>query len=376
MWYEIDDIQDLDIASSIFTPTEDIKIQNLAKRYGGYWRYPKLLDFCYLVNPYFPPARLLDEIKANLDKLIVDYPSGQGVNSLLAAKNFGIKQAYVAVGNGAAELIKEILQNIDGSIGVIRPTFDEYPNRLHKDKIVEYFPENFKYGYQDIKHHFEEHPVSCILIINPDNPTGNYIPKYDILKLFDWSMKRNIKIVIDESFIDFADEENNSSLDNKLLESYKNVIVIKSISKSYGIPGLRLGIVASANINFISEIRRNLSIWNINSLAEFYMQIYEKYKQDYIDALIRFREERKRFSKELELIPHLKIYETQANFFMCELIDGYQVIELQKKLLTQFNILIKDLGSKNGCSRHLLRISIRNKTDNNLLISALRELLC
>ncbi|MBQ6575003.1 MAG: NTP transferase domain-containing protein, partial [Lachnospiraceae bacterium] len=104
-WYEIDDIQDLDIAESIFTPDEDERVRLLQKRYGGYWRYPKLLDFCYLVNPFFPPDKMKDEIRANFDTLLTEYPSGMYVNSLLAAKNFGVHQESILVGNGAAELI-------------------------------------------------------------------------------------------------------------------------------------------------------------------------------------------------------------------------------------------------------------------------------
>lgn len=106
LWYEIDDIQDLDIASSMFAPDEDEKVDSIQARYGGYWRYPRLVDFCYLVNPYFPPQKLMNEMKANFETLLTQYPSGMRVNSLLAAKNFGIHPEHVLVGNGAAELIK------------------------------------------------------------------------------------------------------------------------------------------------------------------------------------------------------------------------------------------------------------------------------
>ena len=129
LWYEIDDIQDLDIASSMFVPDEEEKLKLLQVRYGGYWRYPKLKDFCYLVNPYFPPQKLIDEIKANTEKILTQYPSGASVNSLLAAKNFGVHQEHIVVGNGAAELIKDVLSLFSGNIGFIRPTFEEYPNR-------------------------------------------------------------------------------------------------------------------------------------------------------------------------------------------------------------------------------------------------------
>ena len=108
-WYEIDDVQDLDIATTLFAESEDERVSLLGARYGGYWRYPKLLDFCYLVNPYFPPQKLKDELQANFDVLLTQYPSGMRVNALLAAKNFAVRPEHIVVGNGAAELIKEVI---------------------------------------------------------------------------------------------------------------------------------------------------------------------------------------------------------------------------------------------------------------------------
>ena len=149
-WYEIDDIQDLDIAESIFT---DHQYDLLCSRYGGYWRYPHMLDFCYLVNPYFPNQRMRDELSASFNRLLTEYPSGQRVNSLLAAKDFGVKQDYMVVGNGAAELIKVLFEQVLGKVGVVRPTFEEYPNRMMPEQIVAYetVAPNFLYTADDLK---------------------------------------------------------------------------------------------------------------------------------------------------------------------------------------------------------------------------------
>jgi histidinol-phosphate/aromatic aminotransferase/cobyric acid decarboxylase-like protein len=112
-----------------------------------------MLDFCYLVNPYFPTARMKNEMRANFDILLTEYPSGMYVNSLLAGKYFDIKQDYVVVGNGAAELIKSLTENINKKIGIIYPTFEEYPNRFKKEQIISYSPDNknFSYSAEDIK---------------------------------------------------------------------------------------------------------------------------------------------------------------------------------------------------------------------------------
>lgn len=373
-WYEIDDIQDLDIANSIFTPDDDEKISLMMERYGGYWRYPKLLDFCYLVNPYFPPQKLIDEIKANFETLISEYPSGMKVNSLLAAKNFSVHQENIVAGNGAAELIKALMEKMTGKTGFIRPTFEEYPNRYYKENSIYFTPDNPDYSYtaDDIINFFGTKSIDNIVIVNPDNPSGNYIKKSDLLRLADWSFEKSIRLVIDESFVDFADEEDSTLIEQDILNKYENLFVIKSISKSYGVPGLRLGILVSGNTEVISELKKMVAIWNINSFAEFYMQIEEKYKTYYINALQKVKQERKRFQKELSDIRHIRVIPSQANFIMAELTDKISAHILSKTLLIKYNILIKDLTSKTN-NKNYIRLAIRNTNDNNILISALKE---
>ena len=371
-WYEIDDVQDLDIATSIFTPNEDDKIKLLQGRYGGYWRYPKLIDFCYLVNPYFPPKKLVDELKASFERLLTQYPSGMRVNSLLAGKNFGIHQENIVIGNGAAELIKILMEDLKGKIGFIRPTFEEYPNRYDSENSVVYEPQNdnFSYDENDVMRFFDGKDIESLVLINPDNPSGNYITKAGLLKLVEWAKNKNIKIVIDESFVDFADEADNTLIKQDILDEYKNLYVMKSISKSYGVPGLRLGILASGDIDVIEKMKKSISIWNINSFAEFYMQIYEKYKKDYAKALEIFRLERKRFVEKLNKINNIRVIPSQANYVMVELKNGMTAKEFTKKMLIDYNLIVKDLSKKvNG---EYLRFAVRNSEDNDKLVNAIK----
>ena len=372
-WYEIDDVQDLDIAESIFTPDTDEKVKLIQSRYGGYWRYPKLLDFCYLVNPYYPPKRMLDEIKASFDTLITEYPSGMRVNSLLAAKDFGVKSEHIVVGNGAAELIKAFMERISGRTGFIRPTFDEYPNRYAKEDSVYYIPDgpDFAYKADDIKNYFEDKDIETLVIVNPDNPTGNYIPKAEMAGLIEWAKEKSVKILLDESFADFSDEPDNTFIKEEILAKYPDLYVMKSISKSYGVPGLRLGVLASSDEECISGMKKEVAIWNINSFAEFYMQIEEKYKKDYARALERLRAERARFQTELSKIPGIRVIPSQANYVMVELKEGISPKELLKALLIKYEILIKELTTKTN-GKNYLRLAVRNSEDNDKLISALK----
>lgn len=373
-WYEIDDIQDLNIAESIFTPDEDERVLLMQERFGGYWRYPKLLDFSYLVNPYFPPARMKEEIKASFDVLLTEYPSGMHINSLLAAKNFGVHEENIIVGNGAAELIKSMMSFTEGRVGYIRPTFEEYPNRYEKEYSVEYTPDNSDYTYtaDDVMKFFGDKEIQSLVLINPDNPSGNYIPKKDLLRLIKWCGEKGIRIIIDESFADFSDELDNTLIDQRILFGNPHLYVMKSISKSYGVPGIRLGVLASGDTELIARMKKDVSIWNINSFGEFYLQIEEKYKKDYAAALVRFREERARFQQELGKTEGIRVIPSQANYVMVELDEGISPKILLKKLLIKHNILIKDLSKKTNGGRYL-RLAVRNTEDNDLLLAAIRK---
>lgn len=376
-WYEIDDVQDLDIAESIFAPDSKQQLSQLMQRYGGYWRYPQLLDFCYLVNPYFPPKRMIDELKASFEVLLTQYPSGMRVNALLAAKNFSVEPEQILVGNGAAELIKSLMERLNGKNGIIRPTFEEYGHRCEIESQIVYHPanEDFSYGADDLISFFGAEKISNLILINPDNPSGNYIPKADLLRLISWAKTESIQLVIDESFADFADEQDNTLLDSAFLEQNPHLIVVKSISKSYGVPGLRLGVLASGNQTMIAEMKKDVAIWNINSFGEFFLQIAEKYKKDYSSAMERFRAERARYVSELRKIQWLRIIPSQANYVMAEVCGGVTSQELAQKLLQNDQILIKDLAPKlPQTQRQFVRLAVRSREENERLLQALRNL--
>ena len=375
-WYEIDDVQDLDIAETIFLEGEE-KLARFQKRYGGYWRYPKMLDFCYLVNPYFPNKKLIAEMQVNFETLLTQYPSGMQVNSLVAAKNFGLKADQIVVGNGAAELIKSLMEGITGRVGVLHPSFEEYANRKNKDDLVEFVPNNADYTYtaDDLMTFFDDKNIQTLLIVNPDNPSGNYIKKTDVMRICTWAKNRQIRLVMDESFVDFVDvEEDRSLLEQQLLNENPHLFVVKSISKSYGVPGLRLGIIASSNKETIAAMKKDVAIWNINSFAEFYMQIYEKYQAAYKTALQAFYESRRNFVEKLSKIPFLRVVPSQANYVLCEVKAPFTSKELTVKLLED-NILIKDLSDKKGFDgKQYVRIAVRDDKDNQTLIFALQAL--
>jgi histidinol-phosphate/aromatic aminotransferase/cobyric acid decarboxylase-like protein/choline kinase len=369
-WYEIDDVQDKDIAETLFceVPAEAVKL--IQRRYGGYWRFPKLKDFCYLVNPYFPTGQLLNEMKAYFGDLIAEYPSGLNVQNLLAGKLFNINENNILTGNGAAELIRAMAVELPGSAGVIYPTFNEYPESL--EKHVSFFPQDMQYGIDQVIDWAGQ--CDTMLLINPDNPTGNFIPSTGIKRLLDILKTDNKRLILDESFIDFCDHEDQPSLLRQdILLEYPNLIIIKSISKSYGVPGLRLGILASGDAALIGRIRKNLSLWNINSFGEYFLQIIGKYLKDYRHACQLIQIERNRFKEELEKTGLFTIYPSQANYFLCQCKCGKTAGALTQYLLEAHNIFIKDLTGKKGIPDNTwIRLAVRNKADNDCLIEKLR----
>lgn len=376
-WYEIDDKQDLDIAEALFAEEKDI-LDKYYGRFGGYWRFPQMLDFCYLVNPYFSRSKIIDEMQANFRTLISEYPSGMKVNTLLASKCWGVKEDYIVPGNGAAELIKALMEILPGTLGVTRPTFEEYPNRRSKDSLVTFIPQNneFRYTSQDLIAFFEKNSANNILLINPDNPSGNFIPMEDVCILADWCERKKIRLIVDESFVDFSEGwENNTLLHDNVLETYPHMLVMKSISKSYGVPGIRLGILCSADVDIISRVKKRVSIWNINSFCEFFMQIYTKHEKDYKRACEKFIQERNDFESKLRKINFLRVIPSQANYFLVEVLYPFTANELVLKMLKEFNILMRDCSNKGGFGgKQYMRIAVRDHKDNTKLIESLKQL--
>lgn len=374
-WYEIDDPADLDIAENRFS-TGKQKLTLLQNRFGGYWRFPQLKDFCYLVNPYFPPQKMVDELQVSFKTLLVQYPSGAAQMSLLAGKIWNLLPENIVVGNGAAELISSLGEALTGKVAVPYPTFNEYPERFKNCEIVPIYTDknDFTYTAADVLKAVKEGGANTVLLINPDNPSGNFLTKNEVLGLLKELKALNVKLIFDESFIDFAEKSiRYTLLSQEIIDEYDNLVVVKSISKSYGVPGLRLGVLASKNADYVNMIKKSNAIWNINSFGEYFLQIYEKYSKTYADACDSIANERARFIAELSKFKQLKVYPSQANFILVKL-DGIRADVLAVDLLEKSNLFIKDLtGKKCFDQQNYIRLAVRDQTDNDLLIQTLKD---
>ena len=317
-WCEIDDIQDLDNANIKFAEPE-VRYELLSKRYGGYWRFDGLIDFCYLVNPFFPPPQLVNELKFSLHKLMQSYPSGERIQAMLGGQMFGIKESHIVVGNGAAELINTVTTVLSGRFGLYGPTFEEYTSRFENIDLRVPSAEGFRYGKEDVISLSKTN--DGVILINPDNPSGNFISYAEIIEILEEFKITNKYLILDESFLDFAIGGFESSLLNTAdLERFPNLIVIKSIGKSYGVGGLRLGVMACSEESLVKSVKSAIPIWNINSVAEFYLQIIVKYSSQYKSSCNKLIEARVELFKQLQEIAYLKPFESQANYIFCQVL--------------------------------------------------------
>ena len=374
-WYEIDDAQDYDIANCLFSNGLE-KLKNYQKRYGGYWRFNKLLDYCYLVNPYYPPKQMLEKINYFSKELLTAYPSGEAIQCINAGRLLNdTDEKYLLVGNGAAELINVLGHVLNGRMSVPKSVFNEYYRCFVNSEINKYdmSKNNYRYDMNSIYDNITSDDIICL--VNPDNPSGAFIEYNDIIKILDKTKKLNKLVIFDESFIDFASSDKRYSLiNNEILEKYSNLIVIKSISKSYGIPGLRLGVMATSNEEILSLVKNNLAIWNINSYAEYYLQIANLYKKEYKTACDKIAIERERFISKLRAINGIDVYDSEANFVLCNL-NNFDSTELAIKLLNN-NVFIKDLKTKDAFKdQNYIRLAVRTEEENNKLIEELNKVL-
>ena len=372
-WYEIDDAQDLDIANVMFSKGKQ-KYDLVISKFGGYWRYDTMLDFCYLVNPYFPTKEFTQKMQREFPTLLGAYPSGLNMQNMNAERVFGIEQDYVLVGNGASELINAMGLVTAGTLAVGVPTFNEYVRCFRNCKINYVDNSKWNYGINLDAYKKACNDADLLCIVTPDNPSGAMLTKEQAIELVEYAATKNTRVLLDESFIDFAElERKYTMLENEILEKHRNLIVVKSIGESYGVAGLRLGIIATADKDLLKAIRNNMQIWNINSFAEYYLQTYNLYAKDYAAACEKIAKERTRMIKEINKIQSVRAFESQANYIMIDL-KSNSSYDFCVRCLDKYNILIKDLSSKNYFyGKNFIRVAVKDVHENNEFLKAMAE---
>ena len=353
---------------------EQPDVRYVSSLYGGFWDFD-IKDFCYMTNPYFPPGEFIDSLGSRLRELVKSYPSTNWYLSSLAAKPLGITHEELVMANGASELISAISDRFVEHLAVPVPTFDEFINRAvtQGKRVSPYQLEgDFQLDVEGFIRHVIDSQANSALLINPNNPTGAVISQESIWHILE-SLRHLDLVIFDESFIDLVSSDPRPSVMSRLFD-FPNLIVLKSLSKTYGIPGLRLGYAASGNRERIAELRSQLPIWGINSLAQYFLENIENYRQEFADSCGEVRRASQFLASGLQQVPYLRPYPSQGNFVLSKLLYGFTGTELTTRLFEEFKVLINDCSRKMGLDGSFVRMASRTVEENAQLIQALQAL--
>lgn len=360
-WAEIDDPNDLNIADYIFS-TE--KVNNLERSFGGYWNF-ELTDFYFIRNMYFPNSSMISEIKNNLEKLIYNYGSKQSVLNKKLSYFLECPDNNVILLNGASQVYPILEQYFLNNKALIpSPSFGEYERIFPK---AELYRDNFSIDLIELENKIKT--TNLVVIVNPNNPSGTVLQTDEIFRLA--KKHPSVFFLVDESFIEFSDEKSIIFLLKE--QSLNNIIVIKSLSKNLGVPGLRLGYVFSTNNDILNYILERIPIWNSNSIAEFYLEIILKHKNDLLRSYNKTKEDRDFFIRNLSKISFVEtIYPSAANYITLRLKE-IPKIDIPSTLINKHGIFVKDVSGKINDGNYYLRLAVRLPKENKLLVSLLEK---
>ncbi len=375
-WCEIDDDRDLDAAEFLFLERVE-QFDRVQKLHGAYWRYG-FTDHSYLYNMHFPPAEMLDVFQGNLREIVTNYPVAQTRLARLLADWTGANPDHLVVANGAAELIKILGNQFARRLSIPTPSFNEYEEVIAPGELNRFAldPATFELDIDAFAESAIRWRSDTAVVVTPNNPTAVSVLPADVLRLARLLEVHDCRLIIDESFIEFSRAGADASVE-EMVETFPNLVVVKSMSKVFGIAGLRLGYLLSADREFVSAVRGCLPIWNINGLAEEFLRTVGRYRSEFSESCDLTRATCRELYADLCALPGVEPIEPDANFVLCRLVEpGVTGPEVARRLYVEHNILIKDCAAKSmpEADRYL-RIASRTSAENRRLVQALGALL-
>lgn len=343
----------------------------------GYEKAKDIVDFCFIANPYYPTAGMLEDLQRSLPNLIRSYPSSSPLMSQKhLATVLNVDPERLIIGNGATELIALMKLTLIDRIAVPIPTFGEYIEKMKDLRDAELYaldPEDrYQLHLDDYLAWVDKRKLECLLVINPGNPTGQFIPLDEMVEFL--HRARDLELVIvDESFIDFAGDPIPSLL--PLADQFTNLLIVRSMSKHCGVPGLRLGYCYSANLYILNRLRRFVPTWNLNTLAQYFISLLPDADAAYHEGRKRLMGDVKNLYDDLLAIPGLEVYPTGANFVLFRLQNGMTANELQTRLLVEHEMYVRDCSNKIGMDAFHIRVASQGREKDMRLVAALRTLL-
>lgn len=345
-------------------------------REGGEGAGP--VDFCIPCNPYFPTPAMFEDMAGRLRDIITYYPSSADTITAELCSLLQLPPQCVAMGNGSTELITWIDHLlVRESLAVPVPTFGRWTDQpMETGKRVDMFPLQESSGFAlDLAQYAEfirARGTRVAVICNPNNPDGGFLHKHAIVQFMDAMADLDL-IVIDESFLEFADAEAEPSVVQEAMLR-PNVVVLRSLGKNFGLHGIRFGYLV-ANPALASRVRSMLPKWNLNSFAEHVVFMLKEHGSEYAQSLQQVRRDRLDMAGQLSSLPGLTVYPSQGNFLFVRLPVGAEGTVVRDRMLTEHRILVRECGNKIGSSSRFLRLVVRPQVDVRRLVSGLEQVL-
>ena len=375
-WFEIDDENDRLAAEYVFA-SQEMRYDFIRTQHGSYWRY-KFADHAYLYNLYFPPEGVVLYLKNHIDDLVLNYPAGQDTIAGLIGTLIHQPAQRLVVGNGASELINIISGRLCRRLILPVPSFNEYANSAPKDKVIEFdlTPPSFQLDVDEYAEKIIQCEADVAIVVTPNNPTSLAVSKSDLLRLLSRLTNHDCMLLVDESFVDFIKDADLVTLQDEI-GTYQNLAIIKSMSKSYGIGGLRIGYLLTANRKFAEAVRQETHIWNINSFAEAFLRLVPRYRNEFARSCELVRADCDELYKRLCTIPDLTVYRPDANFVFCRLPDRVPSgPDITRRMFIEHNMFVKHCAGKTMPDAHrYLRIASRTGPENRRFVEALRRVI-
>lgn len=361
-WAELDDPNDVRVAEFAFDPARRRAL--IDEAFGGLWAHD-VLDFGFIRNMHFPPGAIFAEMRGNLPNLLVNYGSRQGVLDRKLAYVLLCDPGRVLALNGASQAYPLLRSYFQGQTFLIPdPTFGEYP-RLSERPLTYTDAIGVDLGELEA----QARRADVVVVVNPNNPTGSTVPT-DWLFAFAERNPRK-RLLVDESFIDFSGQP---SIMERLRERLlRNVVVLKSLSKCLGVPGLRLGYLYTADADLLASCAREIPIWNMNSMAEFFLEVILKHRRALEQSFRRSMIDRDEFQAALSALPCVeRVFDSGANFLLVRMAGGLAgAAALADRLLAEHSIYVKDVSAKFPDGRGYWRLAVRSVEENRRLVGLL-----
>ena len=342
----------------------------------GYEKAKEIIDFCFIANPYYPTQEMLDDLQHNLPNLIKSYPSS---NPLMSQKHLAdvlhVDPEHLIIGNGATELIALLATTFIDRMAVPIPTFGEYIEKMKDQRDAELYaldPEDqYELRLPNYLGWVHERHLKSLLVINPGNPTGQFLPLDEMVDFLENARDLEL-VIVDESFIDFAGDTIPSLL--PIANRFSNLLIVRSMSKHCGVPGLRLGYCYSANLYILNRLRRFVPTWNLNTLAQYFLSLLPRTDAEYHQGRKRLIGDVRWLYDALRAIPRIGVYPTGANFLLFKIQNGMTATELQARLLTEHHMYVRDCSNKLGMDAFHIRVASQGREKDERLVDALHEL--